>query len=1407
MHRLTSVAILLTATLAALPAAQASNHTWTGGSGGLFGTSANWNSGVGGAPGSGDAVLFSSSTSPCTIGSSVTVASINISVGVTVTQSASQTVTVGGAFTQSSGTFSGGNSQISVGGNLNLSGGTFTSTSGLLKISGAFNKTGGTFTHNAGRVMLASTSDQTFATSSAPFNNLIINDGLVGYWKLDEASGTTIRDSSGYANDGTATSTSWLTSSLASAINFTNSAALSFNGTSSYVTVGTTSLPANNAPQSITAWINLANNTANAYIICLWNSSSSGTSIGINGGALAVWKWGPSNLVTLTPPATGGWHHVAYTFDGTTHNLYLDAGTPSTSTTAPNTLTPNNAQLGAFNSSPSYSGKLDDVRIYNRALSANEINSLYIGNQPGTGLATQTMTGSPTVANDLVLSSGTLSAGSGNLTVSGSWNNYGGGFLAGTGTVTLSSTGTDVVRSAGQPFHNLTLNGSGGTWNLEDWLKVDGALTMTTGALVPGSFAIHASNLNKTSGTFTAGTGTVVIDTTSDVTQGTAFSFNNLRVETPDEANLVGYWKFDEGQGTTIRDSSGTGNDGTLTSTDWTDSVPAGITFDNHTALTFDGSSSSATVGYTSIPDSLSAKSITAWVNLSSTAGTQDIFTLLDSGGVSIVTTFGVKTGSLVAWKGGGVQLAATTAPGTGGWHHVAYTFDGVTHTVYVDGGSTGTGTTTLPAGTYSAAYIGSRAGATELLNGSLDDVRVYNVALSAAQVSNLASGRYAGTGGGATVTLGANSSASGKLAVDSGTLSTSSYTMNASSGSNVVSVGSSGTYTVGSATQTMSGGLTVSDSGTVNMPTAGGTIAIGSGKTLTMDGTLNASSATATIQSVSGTYTFSIGSTAAADPTLNITGLKVQNTNANGMNINVNHSASTTFTRFDNIAFSSGAGTAAGNYNLQIYAPSLYLASNGCTFDGGVPASVANNVKLTGNGTADGETRIVFGNSTCASDKTACEAYDSDDDNNTTPDGAGDTPASNGAVIQWIRSAQADASGSIEGFPTAAFDWSSFTYYSTYVEYHDASGTADRVYARSVAGDVSYYWETPAGVDLIGAPRWDTVGGVHYVYVATTNGKVYRLIDTPGGATLASDTASPWNGTNNPFDCGCTIDTPLAMDTNNIYFSGNIGAAYKLWTVSKTSTTRQPTGSPLATNFTTSNTAPALWTSGTTGHTNAFLGLAGHVEKLDVTAQSGVADNSNPGSSNAVNGRITVLSNVLYAGDDNGYFWSLDPDVNFAASGGTFKNWSYHDATNHASCGGVCQVKSHYVDPVLTRVYYGDQDGHVYVLSAAGAAVTGYPWRPGSSSEAFATAPLYRSGVIVIGATDGFLYVIDQSWNGSAPKLIQTYRFGGTGTAVSGVAYDANSGAYMVSTANATSKDGRLYYLTASTDPTPGFL
>jgi hypothetical protein len=598
----------------------------------------------------------------------------------------------------------------------------------------------------------------------------------------------------------------------------------------------------------------------------------------------------------------------------------------------------------------------------------------------------------------------------------------------------------------------------------------------------------------------------------------------------------------------------------------------------------------------------------------------------------------------------------------------------------------------------------------------------------------------------------------------------------------------SNGTYTVGTGAQALGGGLTVQPQGTVTLASSGGTLTIGATKTLTIDGTLNASSTGAIIQSAGGTgtsYTFKVGSSPAATPTLNITGLTVKNTDTNGMWIGADPGAVSTFTRFDNIAFSNGTG----NSLLQIYSPSLYLASNGCTFDSGQAATTTYDVRLTGNGIADGETRAVFGRAICASDKASCQIYKQDDDSSS--DGIGDNPATNAGVIQFVADVTTDTSGTLEGFPTAAFDWNSFAYYSTYASFHDPSATADRVYVRDATGAAKYSWDTPSGVDLIGTPIWDTVGAVHYVYVATTAGQVYRLIDNAVALSLTPDNTGSWAGANNPFDCGCTITTPLVLGATNLNWGG-IATQQKIWTLGK-ATRSQPIGSPLTVTPTISSGAPALWTS---GDSYLFLGMLNHVYKVDVTTQVGTVDNTNP-TGNV--GRIGLVSNRVFTGDDGGTFWALDP-TNFA---NLAKLWSYHDNVNHPGCtSGICGIRSSYVDPATIGAMYGDQDGHLYALDATGAPLPGFPFAPGTSSDVISTAPLYLSGVIVAGTTSGKLLFIDRN-NGSGPAVIRQYVFS-PGTVVSTVAYAPNTNDYMVSTSNSVTKDGRVTYIDLVADPTP---
>ena len=81
-------------------------------------------------------------------------------------------------------------------------------------------------------------------------------------------------------------------------------------------------------------------------------------------------------------------------------------------------------------------------------------------------------------------------------------------------------------------------------------------------------------------------------------------------------------------------------------------------------------------------------------------------------------------------------------------------------------------------------------------------------------------------------------------------------------------------------------------------------------------------------------------------------------------MFINSNTSSVTTFTQFDNVFWSSGSATAGAPF-LQIYATSLDLMTSGhkFTFASGNPDYA---VKLTGNGSAGGDTRAIFGAAIC---------------------------------------------------------------------------------------------------------------------------------------------------------------------------------------------------------------------------------------------------------------------------------------------------------------------------------------------------------------------------------------------------------------------------------------------------------
>jgi len=198
--------------------------------------------------------------------------------------------------------------------------------------------------------------------------------GPVGLWHFDEGEGTTAVDSSGNGNNGTIIGANWTTGKIGSALNF--------DGIDDYVDCGNdTSLNITGAI-TVEAWVNMTSITANIqnYIV-----SKIGTGYWFLGYKTDTKYWriilydGTNYLQSSwydTSP-TNKWLHIVSVFDGVdTTQLYVngikkdeDSGTMGDYSAAATSLSISTA--GNFN------GIIDEVRIYNRALSAEEINESY----------------------------------------------------------------------------------------------------------------------------------------------------------------------------------------------------------------------------------------------------------------------------------------------------------------------------------------------------------------------------------------------------------------------------------------------------------------------------------------------------------------------------------------------------------------------------------------------------------------------------------------------------------------------------------------------------------------------------------------------------------------------------------------------------------------------------------------------------------------------------------------------------------------------------------------------------------------------------------------------------------------------------------------------------------------------
>ncbi|MEM7165772.1 MAG: LamG-like jellyroll fold domain-containing protein [Planctomycetota bacterium] len=234
---------------------------------------------------------------------------------------------------------------------------------------------------------------------------------------------------------------------------------------------------------------------------------------------------------------------------------------------------------------------------------------------------------------------------------------------------------------------------------------------------------------------------------TCDILSGGSNDGNNNGIPDECEGGLRAYWPFDEGSGLTTADSTGNGSDGTLQQPTW-----SGITTDGSPfSLRFDGVDDRVALGNLDIP----GQTLTLAVRFRI-----DDFGVVD--GRLLSKAFGIQEPehywmlSTIPSEGqqrlrfrlraGGITTTLIATAGNlfaGVWYHAAAVYDGATMKLYLNGAEVGStpkiGSIDVNPGVGAAIGNQPAAAGPRAFDGFIDDVRIYDLALSATAVSDLA--------------------------------------------------------------------------------------------------------------------------------------------------------------------------------------------------------------------------------------------------------------------------------------------------------------------------------------------------------------------------------------------------------------------------------------------------------------------------------------------------------------------------------------------------------------------------------------------------------------------------------------------------------------------------------------------
>ena len=482
-------------------------------------------------------------------------------------------------------------------------------------------------------------------------------------------------------------------------------------------------------------------NSTNNYMFLTPSSSSSTLRFEINNGGI-------SQQIETSRLTIARWMHLAVTLSGDTGSLYVNGvlrASNSSMTINPKDFNPSTNYIGdsQFSSDPLFNGKIDDFRIYNYALSLEEIESLALP---------------PSFTSDPIVNSNAIELGSyaGNSLTGYADKGISFSKVSGPGWLNVaedgSLSGMPVNLNVGENTFTVRVdNGSGSYATAQMQITVDNIYSGTQGIEDIAGFASQwlqtdCSDIPACNGASLDG------DTSVTMSDLSVLSQNWLEDDT-----LQLHITFDEGSGDTVSDSSMyKASPGILVNGPTWDTGYLG------SCLNFDGTDDYVHVeDYQGIGYS-NARSVTAWIKTDEDLANADtnVMTIASWGKPAINSMWAViidgSTGQL-SLSIYGPQIMGGPDLEDGQWHHVAVVLSSDGNNInqvklYVDGVEVATNAASLDAVINTVLTEDVLIGGVDLdpaeglqsqplfmFDGLIDDFRIYNTDLSANTIAELA--------------------------------------------------------------------------------------------------------------------------------------------------------------------------------------------------------------------------------------------------------------------------------------------------------------------------------------------------------------------------------------------------------------------------------------------------------------------------------------------------------------------------------------------------------------------------------------------------------------------------------------------------------------------------------------------